>query len=103
MLCFSPSSSQNKGRSGPALTSFRMRFMPLEQGDGGLRLQVACDYLVSETNTRIVVDPFCGRARLAVAKLAGASGDRRRREREALRAARALVLDPSNPSAQKPY
>jgi hypothetical protein len=71
-------------------------FMPFSKAMGTSACLLACRYLVDETTTRVVVDPFCGRGTvLAVANVLGLDAIGIDVSARACRAARKLVVDRS--------
>jgi len=71
MLCFARDAARLSPRSGPdVLSDAGAMSWSRAMGDAASRL--ACRYLQTETATRIVVDPFCGRgSTLAIASALG--------------------------------
>jgi hypothetical protein len=68
-------------------------FMPWSRAMGAEACRVACSYLLDETETRVVVDPFCGRGTaLAVANSMGLDAIGVELSAKRCRAARALTL-----------
>ncbi len=73
--------------------------MTWSKATGVAACRLACDYLVAETSTRTVVDPFCGHGTvLAVANAAGLDAIGVDRSERCCRRARRLVVDqPAEP------
>ena len=70
-------------------------YMPWSRAMGVEACRVACRYLRTETETRVVVDPFCGRGTaLAVANSLGFDAIGVELSARRCRAARALVIHP---------
>jgi hypothetical protein len=68
-------------------------FMPWSRAMGVAACRVACRYLIDETTTRTVVDPFCGRGTvLAVANAMGLDAIGVDLSAKRVRAARAFVI-----------
>lgn len=68
--------------------------MPWSKAMGVEACRLACRYLLDETDTRVVVDPFCGHGTvLAVANALGLDAIGVDRSARQCRAARRLVVD----------
>lgn len=71
MICVSRRERRPPGKPGPDVLP-DAGFMPWSRAMGALACRVACRFLLDETDTRVVVDPFCGYGTvLAVANALG--------------------------------
>ncbi len=59
MLCFARAPRETPKRPGPDVLA-DAGFMPWSRAMGEAACEVACRYLREETETKVVVDPFCG-------------------------------------------
>lgn len=77
--------------------------MPWSKAMGVEACRLACRYLLDETDTRVVVDPFCGHGTvLAVANALGLEAIGVDRSARQCRAARRLVVDLDRPATSEP-
>jgi hypothetical protein len=97
LLCLSRSGRAPTRSSSPDVVA-EAGFKPTEKSMGVEACRLACQFLLAETRTRIVVDPFCGSGTvLAVANALGLDAIGVDRSARACSAARRLVI-----SLQKP-
>jgi hypothetical protein len=99
MICLSPRGAPPRAttthgrRPGPDVLP-DAGFMPWSRAMGVAACRVACEYLRTETTTRVVVDPFCGRGTvLAVANELGFDAIGVDIGAKRCRIARSLVID----------
>lgn len=96
MLCVTRTPRGPVQRPGPDVLP-DAGFAPWSRAMGVSACRVACRFLCAETDTRVVVDPFCGRGTvLAVANEMGLDAVGVDVSAKRCRAARALVLDPAS-------
>lgn len=92
LICVSRSERPAPKRPGPDVLP-DAGFMPYPKAMGAEAVRLACRFLLEETSSRFVVDPFCGRGTvLAVANALGLDALGVDRSARACRAARALTL-----------
>jgi hypothetical protein len=71
LLCFSRGDRVKPERSGPDVIA-DAGFKPSEKAMGVVACRLACQFVLDETETRVIVDPFCGHGTaLAVANQLG--------------------------------
>jgi hypothetical protein len=71
LLCFSRSARTARVRSGPDVVA-DAGFKPTEKAMGVAACRLACQFVLDETKSRVIVDPFCGHGTvLAVANSMG--------------------------------
>lgn len=93
MLCFSPSERPQPSHPGPDVLADAGP-MPWSKAMGVNACVLACRYLREETQTRLVVDPFCGHGTaLAVANAMGFAALGVDRSSRQCRAARKLTVE----------
>jgi hypothetical protein len=96
LLCFSRSARPAKRSRSPDVVA-DAGFKPTEKSMGVVACRLACQFLLDETQARVVVDPFCGRGTvLAVANSLGMDAVGVDRSARCCSAARRLVLPMEN-------
>ncbi len=97
LLCFSRGDHAAPAQSGPDVIA-DAGFKPIEKAMGVAACRLACQFILDETTTRVVVDPFCGSGMaLAVANDLGLDAIGVDRSARACAAARRLKIQTNQP------